>query len=111
MYLSVLQNLLCSSLLRFVFCQVTSGFDVCNGMFFNSNGDYAYFATQTYPYITGCFGPGNYPTGLTLNCTTNGPSTYTKSKYAGHAMSTFNSGKLVLVCTITFLMIMGTFLN
>ncbi|CAF1535037.1 unnamed protein product, partial [Didymodactylos carnosus] len=41
--------------------QVTSGFDMCNGMFYDSIGNYAYFATQTFPYITGCFGPGNYP--------------------------------------------------
>ena len=52
--------------------QVTSGFDICNGMFYDSIGNYGYFATETYPYITGCFGPGNYPT-FTPNCTTNGP--------------------------------------
>lgn len=91
---------------NFVF-QVTSGFDVCNGMFYNSNGDYGYFATQTFPYITGCFGPGNYPS-ASVNCSTNAPSSYTKSKYAGQAVSTFGNVKFVLVYTITFLMIMGT---
>ena len=39
--------------------QVKSGFDICNGMFYDSIGNYGYFATTTYPYITGCFGPGN----------------------------------------------------
>jgi hypothetical protein len=79
-------------------------------MFFNSNGDYAYFATQTFPYITGCFGPGNYPS-VSVNCSTNAPSSYTKSKYAGKAVSTFSSSKLVLVYTIIFLMIMGSLLE
>ncbi len=79
-------------------------------MFFNSNGDYAYFATQTFPYITGCFGPGNYPN-ASVNCSTNAVSSYTKSKYAGQAVSTFNSEKLVLVYTIIFLMIMDTLLE
>jgi len=51
-------------------------------MFHDSIGNYGYFATSTYPYITGCFGPGNYPTGVSLNCTTNGPSSWTKSIYA-----------------------------
>jgi hypothetical protein len=61
--------------------RTTSGFDICNGMFFDSIGNYGYFATTTYPYITGCFGPGNYPN-TTPNCTTNPPTSYTMSKYA-----------------------------
>ena len=61
--------------------QVTSGFDICNGMFYDSIGNYAYFATTTYPYITGCFGPGNYPS-FKPNCTTNPAAAYTKSSYA-----------------------------
>ncbi|CAF3513254.1 unnamed protein product [Rotaria sp. Silwood1] len=60
--------------------EVTSGFDICNGMFYDSIGNYAYFATRTYPYITGCFGPGNYPSVLP-SCTTNKPKAYTKSSY------------------------------
>lgn len=74
-------------------------------MFYNSNGDYGYFATQTFPYITGCFGPGSYPS-VSVNCSTNAPSSYTKSKYAGHAMSTFSSSKLLIVYAINFVMIM-----
>ncbi|CAF3754318.1 unnamed protein product [Adineta steineri] len=66
--------------------QVTSGFDVCNGMFYDSIGNYAYFATTTYPYITGCFGPANYPNAKP-NCTTNPAQSYTKSIYAA-SMST-----------------------
>ncbi|CAF3957813.1 unnamed protein product [Rotaria sordida] len=62
--------------------EVTSGFDICNGMFYDSIGNYAYFATRTFPYITGCFGPGNYPSFLP-SCTTNKPAAYTKSIYAG----------------------------
>ncbi|CAF1335310.1 unnamed protein product [Adineta steineri] len=61
--------------------RVTTGFDVCNGMFYDSIGNYAYFATSTYPYIVGCFGPGNYPS-FGPNCTTNGVSTYNMSSYA-----------------------------
>ena len=61
--------------------RVTSGFDICNGMFHDSIGNYAYFVTNTYPYITGCFGPGNYPN-FKPNCTTNPPASYTKSSYA-----------------------------
>ncbi len=61
--------------------RVTSGFDVCNGMFYDSIGNYAYFATSTYPYMVGCFGPGNYPS-FGPNCTTNGVSSYNMSSYA-----------------------------
>lgn len=50
-------------------------------MFYDSMGNYAYFATRTYPYVVGCFGPGNYPTFLP-NCTTNAPAAYNKSIYA-----------------------------
>ncbi len=48
--------------------QVKSGFDICNGMFYDSIGNYAYFATTTttYPYITGCFGLANHPLILNL---------------------------------------------
>ncbi|UJR25032.1 hypothetical protein I4U23_006392 [Adineta vaga] len=60
---------------------ISSGVDICNGMFYDSIGNYAYFATTKYPYITGCFGPGNYPS-FGPTCTTNGQSSYTMSKYA-----------------------------
>ncbi len=60
---------------------LSSGFDICNGMFYDSIGNYAYFATTKFPYITGCFGPGNYPS-FGPNCTTNGQTSYTKSIYA-----------------------------
>lgn len=32
--------------------------DICNGTFL-SDGSYAYVATQTFPYIVGCWGPAN----------------------------------------------------
>ena len=38
---------------------VTQGTDICNGMFHDATGNYGYFATQKFPYITGCFGPAN----------------------------------------------------
>jgi hypothetical protein len=60
---------------------ITSGIDICNGMFYDTIGNYAYFSTIKYPYITGCFGPGNYPS-FGPNCTTNGQTSYTKSNYA-----------------------------
>ena len=60
---------------------VSSGVDICNGMFYDSAGNYAYFATTKFPYITGCFGPGNYPS-FGPNCTSNGFSSYSKSVYA-----------------------------
>jgi hypothetical protein len=60
---------------------ITSGIDICNGMFYDTIGNYAYFATTKFPYITGCFGPGNYPS-FGPSCTTNGQSSYTKSNYA-----------------------------
>ncbi|CAF1075328.1 unnamed protein product [Rotaria sordida] len=62
--------------------EVTSGYDICNGMFYNSAGEYAYFTTRKFPYITGCFGPGNYPS-FSVNCSTNAPSSYSMSSYAG----------------------------
>jgi hypothetical protein len=70
--------------------RVTSGFDVCNGMFYDSIGNYAYFATSTYPYLVGCFGPGNYPS-FGPNCTTNGVSSYTMSSYASSFASNSSS--------------------
>ncbi len=66
--------------------QVTSGFDVCNGMFYDSIGNYAYFARSTYPYLVGCFGLGNYPS-FGPNCTTNGVSSYSMSTYAASFLS------------------------
>ncbi|CAF1279339.1 unnamed protein product [Adineta ricciae] len=66
--------------------RVTSGFDACNGMFHDSKGNYAYFATSTYPYLVGCFGPANYPS-FGPNCTTNGPTNYTMSSYAQALMN------------------------
>ncbi|CAF4879228.1 unnamed protein product, partial [Rotaria sp. Silwood1] len=42
--------------------EVTSGYDICNGMFYNSAGD--------YPSVS-------------VNCSTNAPSSYSKSSYAG----------------------------
>jgi hypothetical protein len=60
--------------------KVTTGFDVCNGAFHDTIGNYGYFATRTFPYITGCFGPGNYPSVLP-NCTTNPPSGYAKLSF------------------------------
>lgn len=61
--------------------RVTAGFDICNGMFYDSIGNYAYFATYTYPYMIGCFGPGNYPS-FGPNSTSNGVSSYSMSSYA-----------------------------
>ena len=93
--------------------RVTSGFDICNGMFYDSIGNYAYFATSTYPYITGCLGPGNYPA-FTPNCTTNGPNSYTKSSYAasfstpnkaaGNILS-FMDGIFQLLMTFTIMLV------
>ncbi|CAF3573351.1 unnamed protein product [Rotaria socialis] len=68
--------------------EVTSGTDICNGMFYDSIGNYAYFATRKFPYITGCYGPGNYPS-VSVNCSTNAPSSYTMSSYAS-ALSSSN---------------------
>ena len=67
--------------------QVTSGFDICNGMFYDTIGNYGYFVTQTYPYITGCFGPGNYPS-FKPNCTTNPANAYTMSTATSTSAST-----------------------
>ena len=79
--------------------QVTSGFDVCNGMFYDSIGNYGYFATTTYPYVTGCFGPGNYPN-VTPNCTTNPATAYTKSSYA-ISFTTSNSSETSSTTTMS----------
>ena len=78
--------------------RVTSGFDVCNGMFHDSIGNYGYFATTTYPYLTGCFGPGNYPS-FGPNCTTNGVSSYSMSGFATSFLSG-NSSNTTTVSTV-----------
>ncbi|CAF3715558.1 unnamed protein product [Rotaria sp. Silwood1] len=84
--------------------QVTTGFDICNGMFYDSFGNYAYFATETYPYVTGCFGPGNYPS-FTPNCTTNAPSGYIKSSFAASFSSSNTNPVKVLPWFSRFFMI------
>ena len=95
--------------------QVTSGFDICNGMFYDSIGNYAYFATQTYPYITGCFGPGNYPS-FTPNCTTNAPSGYSRSSFSNSSSSSSSSSspiapiKVVPWCFHFFMISMTMFI-
>jgi hypothetical protein len=73
---------------------VTSGFDICNGMFYDSIGNYAYFATSTYPYLVGCFGPGNYPA-CGPNCTTNGVSSYSMSSHAATFVGNLTSSNAV----------------
>lgn len=70
--------------------RVTSDFDACNGMFYDSIGNYAYFATSTYPYLIGCFGPANYPS-FGPNCTSNGVSSYSMSSYATSFLSNTNT--------------------
>ncbi len=44
--------------------------DICNGIT-QSNGSYAYYATATFPYGVGCFGPGTNPYPYTAECSTN----------------------------------------
>jgi hypothetical protein len=83
--------------------KVRSGFDICNGMFYDSIGNYAYFATTTYPDITGCFEPGNYPNFLP-NCTTNPPTSYIKSSFAT-SFST-SSGAALNIQIISFFMML-----
>jgi hypothetical protein len=85
--------------------QVTSGFDVCNGMFYDAIGNYAYFATSTYPYVVGCFGPGNYPS-FGPNCTTNGVSSYSMSSYAKSFLASSTNVRLYLNNIVLLLCIM-----
>ena len=54
---------------------IVDGFDVCNGMMVDTNGDgvqdsYSYIMTQSFPYFLGCIGPGNFPS-YAPECTTN----------------------------------------
>lgn len=50
---------------------------------FDSNGNYFYVSTNTFPYTFGCFGPANYPsTGVSSSCSTNAPSSYTQGTLA-----------------------------
>lgn len=51
--------------------RVTSGFDICSGIFYGFKGYCAYFATSTYPYLVGYFGLGNYLS-FGPNCSSNG---------------------------------------
>jgi hypothetical protein len=52
-----------------------TGLDNCNGKLVD--GTYQYYATDTFPYLIGCYGPGVYDA-PTPNCTTN-PSTSSTS--------------------------------
>ena len=46
--------------------------DICNGTFMD-DGSYVYVATQTFPYIVGCWGPGNNQLmPVSSQCSTNG---------------------------------------
>mmetsp|Transcript_107713 Transcript_107713/g.246699 ORF Transcript_107713/g.246699 Transcript_107713/m.246699 type:complete len:402 (+) Transcript_107713:502-1707(+) len=53
-----------------------SGLDVCNGR--EIDGTYSYVGSETFPYYSGCFGPGNYPA-FQPACTTNGLAAYIAS--------------------------------
>ncbi len=75
--------------------QVKSGFDICNGMFYDAIGNYGYFATTTYPYITGCFGPGNYPN-VAPNCTSNSVSSYALTLSKTATTTTMKKGPKML---------------
>ena len=78
---------------------MTTGFDICNGVFYDSIGNYGYFATRTFPYITGCFGPGNYPSFLP-NCTTNPPTAYAQLNLTSSSSVT-NATTVTTVTTTT----------
>ena len=43
--------------------------DICNGVFL-SDGSYAYVATETFPYIVGCWGPAHEQT-VAASCSSN----------------------------------------
>lgn len=81
--------------------RVRSRFDICNGMFHDSIGNYGYFATCTFPYLTGCSGPGNYPS-FTPNCTTNPTRSYTKSVYVNSTSSSNEALASVSLLIIQF---------
>ena len=53
------------------------GLDMCNGAtgLADCDDSYAYFATTTFPYLTGCFGSGARPA-FTPQCTDNAVSSY-----------------------------------
>ena len=82
--------------------EASSGLDICNGMFYDSIENYAYFATRTYPYITGCFGPGNYPS-FTPNCTTNSPRNYTMSAHALVLTGSNNNAPIIISKITSFI--------
>jgi hypothetical protein len=44
--------------------------DTCNGIT-QTNGSYAYYATETFPYGVACYGPGTNPYPYTAECSTN----------------------------------------
>jgi predicted outer membrane repeat protein len=80
--------------------EATSGHDVCNGVHFDVDDDknvdvYGYFARTTFPYVVGCYGPGNYPQ-VYPSCTSNPPPAYLpwlNFTYPGVAPPPFDNGK------------------
>ena len=80
--------------------EVTSGVDICNGMFYDSIGNYAYFATRKYTYVVGCFGPGNYPS-VSVNCSLNAPSSYSMSSFAMSLTTTSTTTTTTTATTTT----------
>jgi hypothetical protein len=90
---------------------VTTGFDICNGMFFDSIGNYGYFVTGSFPYVIGCYGPGNYPTNILPSCTENPPMNYTKSIYAGQFTTITSDTSLVSFNFVFLSMTIITIIN
>ena len=86
--------------------EATAGFDVCNGVHFDRDGDksedvYGYFSRKTFPYVVGCFGPGNYPQVLP-SCTSSPPTAYLpwlNFTYPGVAPLPFDNGEFQLLPT------------
>jgi hypothetical protein len=72
--------------------------------FYDSIGNYAYFATTKYPYVAGCMGPENYPS-FQPKCTTNPAASYTKSSYAA-AFSTASNVSTSVAHFISFFIIL-----
>jgi len=89
--------------------------DMCNGMVHDTIGNYGYFMSDTFPYGSGCWGPGPYPC-FVPNCTTNPRSLpYTRPSFIGGgspdcSLSSIVKAQPLLMLVLTALAIVGNFL-
>ncbi|CDW74997.1 UNKNOWN [Stylonychia lemnae] len=69
--------------------------DICNGRLFGDN--YAYVATMFFPYVVGCWGPGNLGMNYKAECSS-------KPRLCKSGFQSLQSPFLIVIATLTFVL-------